>query len=88
MSTRDSENGAFARLACCEWVRDGKYIRMRNGFNEQVAREIRQGIGEEGSQALGLVFLGGKAMMNRAQAEALFRIEGYPLKILEPVRAM
>lgn len=85
--TAESENRAFARLACCEWVPDGKYIRMRNGFSENVAREIKEGIGQIGSQALGLIFLGGKAVMIRTQAEALFRVEGYPLNIQEAVRA-
>jgi hypothetical protein len=91
MSTSATENHALQRLSAITWnAGDDGYLTMEGRFTPAGAQSLLQQLGEEGTEALGLVFIAAhtKAVMKRSSAEAVFRIEGLPLRIHEHVRAL
>ncbi|HEX3747622.1 MAG TPA: hypothetical protein VHW09_26990 [Bryobacteraceae bacterium] len=86
-----SENHALKRLSSITWKPDNDgFLTMDGYFTPAGARTLLSQLGEEGRDALGLVFIAhhSKAMMRRSQAERIFEIEGLPLNIQERVRAL
>jgi len=90
-STYRSESHALKRLSAITWKADSDgFLTMQGYFTPAGAHSLMEQLGSEGREALGLVFIAGhtKAVMKKSQAEAVFRLEGLPLKIEERARAI
>ena len=75
-----AQDNVLRLLAALEWKPAGKQLMANGDFSPVERRAIREDLGKDGVDGIGLRFIGSKAYINAA-AESIFRVEGMPLKI-------
>ncbi|WP_263353352.1 hypothetical protein [Acidicapsa acidisoli] len=81
-----AEDNALRLLAGFDWKPQGKQLMANADFNEIDRIAIKEDLGKDGIEGIGLQFIGTKAYISAA-AESLFRVEGMPLKICREAMA-